>query len=152
MKATTALMSSFNRIGSTWTGGSHALLEDVLRSEWGFEGVVISDFNLYEHMYANQGIAAGTDYYITFDSMKSLEDSSSATAVTNLRKSAHRLLYTVANSNAMNGIVPGSTITVKMAPWKVVRNVADIVIIVLLVLWIVLSRVRRKKDQVTLEI
>lgn len=152
MKATTALMSSFNRIGSTWTGGSHALLEDVLRSEWGFEGVVISDFNLYEHMYANQGIAAGTDYYITFDSMKSLEDSSSATAVTNLRKSAHRLLYTVANSNAMNGIVPGSTITVKMAPWKVVRNVADIVIIVLLVLWIVLSIVRRKKDQVTLEI
>ncbi len=152
MKAATAVMSSFNRIGSTWTGGSHALLEDVLRSEWGFEGVVISDFNLYEHMYANQGIAAGTDYFITFDSMKTIEDSTSATAVTNLRKSAHRMLYTIANSNAMNGIVPGSTITFKMATWKIVRIVVDAAIVLALVLWIVLSMMRRKKDNVTLEL
>lgn len=151
-KAATALMSSFNRIGSTWAGGSHALLEDVLRNEWGFEGVVISDFNLYEHMYANQGIAAGTDYYITFDSMKTIEDSTSATAVTNLRKSAHRMLYTIANSNAMNGIVPGSTITFKMATWKIVRIVVDAAIIIALLLWIVLSVTRRKKDNVTLEL
>ena len=37
--ATTALMSSFNRIGGTWAGGSVALMQNVLRDEWGFKGV-----------------------------------------------------------------------------------------------------------------
>ncbi|OJV64918.1 MAG: beta-glucosidase [Clostridiales bacterium 38-18] len=151
MKAATALMSSFNRVGATWSGGSKALQENVLRDEWGFEGVVISDFNLYDYMYANQGIAAGTDYYITFDSMKSIEDTTSATAVSNLRKSAHRLLYTVANSNAMNGIVPGSTIYYKTATWKIVRSVVDGVIIALLIIGFIVSRTRRKNDPVHLE-
>lgn len=152
MRAATALMSSFNRIGSTWTGGSEALLENVLRNEWGFEGTVISDFNLYEHMYANQGIAAGTDYFITFSSMKTMEDTTSATAVSDLRKSAHRLLYTVANSNAMNGIVPGSTITFKMATWKIVQIAVDIAIAVALLLWIGLSMNKRNKNKNKVEL
>lgn len=151
MKASTAVMSSFNRIGTTWAGGSRALLENVLRDEWGFEGVVISDFNLYGYMYPNQGIAAGTDYFITFSSMKSMEDTKSATAVTNLRKSAHRLLYTVANSNAMNGIVPGSTITVKMATWKIVQIIVNIIIAVLVLLWAFNTFGKKKKDKVQLE-
>lgn len=152
MKAATALMSSFNRVGSKWAGGNEALLENVLRTEWGFEGTVISDFNLYEHMYANQGIAAGTDYFITFSSMKSLEDTESATAVSDLRKSAHRLLYTIANSNAMNGIVPGSTITFKMPMWKIVQIIADIVIAVGLLLLVVVKLRKRKKNDVQLEL
>ncbi len=152
MSAATALMSSFNRIGSTWTGGSEALLENVLRDEWGFEGTVISDFNLYDYMYSNQGIAAGTDYYITFSSMKTMDDTSSATAVTNLRKSAHRILYTVVNSNAMNGIVPGSTITFKMPTWKIVQIAVDICIAIAVLAWIALSFGKRKKDNVELEL
>jgi len=137
MSAATALMSSFNRIGTTWAGGSYALLENILRDEWGFEGVVISDFNLYEHMYADQGIAAGTDYYITFSSQKSLEDTSSATAVQNFRKTAHRLFYTVTNSNAMNGIVPGTTVTFKMATWKKVQIIANILLGLVLLAWFI---------------
>ena len=37
-------MSSYNRIGNTWTGGSEALIEGVLRYEWGFNGVIITDY------------------------------------------------------------------------------------------------------------
>lgn len=145
IKAATALMSSFNRIGATWAGGSSSLLENILRLEWGFEGVVVSDFNLYDYMYADQGIAAGTDYFITFSSMKSMDDTTSATAVTNLRRTAHRLLYTVANSNAMNGIVPGTTITVKMATWKKIQIAVDIIIVLCLLLWAFVV-LRRKKN------
>lgn len=152
MQASTALMSSFNRVGSVWAGGNYALLETVLRDEWGFEGTVISDFNLYEYMYANQGIANGTDYYITFSSMKSLEDNSSPTVLNHLRKSAHRLLYTVANSNAMNGIVPGTTITVKMPLWKIIQIVVDVLLVVLAIAWILSFRAKRKKDNVELEL
>lgn len=42
---TRAVMSSFNRIGTVWTGGSYELLTEVLRDEWGFEGMVITDYN-----------------------------------------------------------------------------------------------------------
>ena len=38
------IMSSFNRIGATWAGGSKALLTDLLRGEWGFKGFVVSDY------------------------------------------------------------------------------------------------------------
>ncbi len=150
MKAATALMSSFNRIGTTWAGGSYALLENVLRNEWGFEGVVISDFNLYDYMYADQGIASGTDYYITFSSMKALEDTTSATAVTNLRKTAHRLFYTVANSNTMNGIIPGTSITFKMAAWKKAQIAVNIMIIIGLLSGIIISFGKRKNAASTL--
>lgn len=146
MKASTALMSSFNRIGTTWAGGDANLLENVLRDEWGFEGVVISDFNLYDYMYADQGIASGTDYYITFDSMKSLEDTESATAVNNFRMTAHRLSYAVANSNAMNGIVPGTRITYNKPTWKKVQFAVNIIILLALVAAFVLSINKKNKQ------
>ena len=39
---TTGIMSSFNRIGTTPTAESYALLTTVLRGEWGFKGAVIT--------------------------------------------------------------------------------------------------------------
>lgn len=74
MPGCTAIMSSYNRIGGTWAGGSYALQQTVLRDEWGFEGLVITDFNLYDYMYPDQGIANGSDLMLTYESMKSLED------------------------------------------------------------------------------
>lgn len=143
----TAMMSSYNRIGAVWAGGSTVLMQTVLRDEWGFEGMVISDFNLYDYMYADQGIAAGTDLMLTYDSMKSLADTASATAVSNLRKSTHNILYTVVNSNAMNDVAPGTIIEYTTAPWVKGLMVADIVIVALLIAgaaW-TLIRVRRNK-------
>ncbi|MCF2707027.1 glycoside hydrolase family 3 protein [Arcanobacterium haemolyticum] len=70
------IMSSFNRIGATWTGGSEALMNTVLRDEWGFQGFAITDFNLYPYMNPNQGISAGTDLTLTFAPSKSFSDRS----------------------------------------------------------------------------
>ena len=136
--AATALMSSFNRVGGVWTGGSIPLMQNVLRDEWGFKGVVISDFNLYKHMDVNQGLSAGTDINITFESMKSMDDEESPTVINLLRRTGHRLLYTVANSHAMNGIVPGSTVTFTLAPWMIGLIIADILIALFLVFGIVI--------------
>lgn len=58
---TLAAMSSFNYIGSTWAGGNPALLKDLLRGEWGFEGLVITDANLYGYMNPVQMIYNGGD-------------------------------------------------------------------------------------------
>lgn len=39
------IMSAYNRIGTKWCGSSSALLNDLLRDEWGFEGFVVSDYS-----------------------------------------------------------------------------------------------------------
>ena len=66
MNACTAVMSSFNRIGTTWAGGNKALMTDVLRGEWGFKGFASSDFNLYDYMNTDQGMRAGTYMQLTW--------------------------------------------------------------------------------------
>lgn len=147
MRACTAIMSSYNRLGATWAGGSSPLLETVLRQEWGFEGMVISDFNLYGYMSPDQSVAAGTDLTLSTEAMKSMEDTSSPTALQNLRKSCHGILYNVAHSAAMNGIVPGSIISYTAAPWETWLKIADVVIGVLwtgTLAWMIL-RVRKNK-------
>lgn len=40
------IMSAYNRIGAQWCGGSKALLVDLLRNEWGFDGFVITDASI----------------------------------------------------------------------------------------------------------
>jgi len=115
------IMSSFNRIGATWSGGSAALMTNVLRNEWGFQGFAISDFNLYSYMNPNQGISAGTDLTLTFQPSKSFADSSSAKAVTDIRNATHDILFTVANSNAMNGLAPGATVSYTPATWVYIQ-------------------------------
>ena len=42
---TVGVMSAYNRIGNDWCGASSALLQDLLRKEWGFDGYVISDYS-----------------------------------------------------------------------------------------------------------
>lgn len=116
-----AVMSSFNRIGGTWAGGSKALMTDVLRKEWGFTGFAITDFNLYNYMSPDQAIDAGTDLTLSFAPSKSYKDTKSALAKTNIRKAAKNVLYSVANSNAMNGFAPGATVTYTPPTWKYIQ-------------------------------
>ncbi len=59
---TRGIMSSFNRIGTMWTGGDYRLLTEILRDEWGFEGMVICDFNtIPQYMNSRQMAYAGGD-------------------------------------------------------------------------------------------
>ncbi|WRS30964.1 glycoside hydrolase family 3 C-terminal domain-containing protein [Actinomycetaceae bacterium MB13-C1-2] len=117
----TFVMSSFNRVGTTWTGGDPALMRGVLRDEWGFRGFAITDFNLYPYMNPNQGINAGSDLMLTFAPSKSLDDTSSALAVTDIQNSTKAILYTVANSNAMNDMAPGATVTYHAPAWVYIQ-------------------------------
>ncbi|MFN3865427.1 MAG: glycoside hydrolase family 3 C-terminal domain-containing protein [Demequina sp.] len=145
------MMSSFNRVGATWAGGSLPLMDTVLRQEWGFEGFAISDFNLYPYMNPNEGIHAGTDLTLTFQPSKSFGDTSSAKAVTDIRNASHNLLYTVANSNAMNGLAPGATVEYTPPTWVYIQIIATVVIGLALVGAVVMMvlRVRRHSARKT---
>ena len=61
----TALMTSFNRVGAIWTGGSQALVQGVLRNEWGFNGMTITDYTENGTLQdANQMVRSGGNYIL----------------------------------------------------------------------------------------
>ena len=61
----TGMMSSYNRLGAVWAGGSRALLAGVLRGEWGFRGAVITDYSDHPaYMNGTQALAAGGDLWM----------------------------------------------------------------------------------------
>lgn len=119
MRACTALMSSYNYIGTEWAGGRKSLLTDVLRGEWGFRGMVITDFNLYGYMEKNDALFGGTDLQLTYSAMTpAFEGTGEPSVVAKLRESTHNLLYTVVNSNAMQGMAPGTSVKYGTATWQ----------------------------------
>lgn len=92
---TLAMMSSYNRIGSTRTSGSYNLLTSVLRDEWGFKGCVISDYNNnIPVLCPDEAIRAGNDLMMEASGGASMfEDRSSATALSSLHRGAKNILY-----------------------------------------------------------
>ena len=98
---TTAIMSSYSNLGNTWAGASYALLTDVLRNEWGFEGMVVTDSAMgnTSWMDVNLAIRAGGDLMLA--AMGVNLDSSTNTAQQAMRRASHNILYTQANSAAV---------------------------------------------------
>lgn len=144
-----ACMSSFNYIGNVYAGACPELLNTVLRDEWGFEGMVITDyFADYGYMISDNIIRNGGDKMLTLTDMASLEDTTSATAVSEMRRACHNILYTIANSNGVEDWNYG------MDTWEKIFIGADIAIAVLIVLaevYVFTKGVKKKKINITVE-
>lgn len=126
-----AAMSGFNRLGTIWCGDSSELMNDVLRGEWGFDGFIVTDADACGtkthctlYMYAPRAIVSGTDLFDgvnNHDRSGQLSSFSSDPYVVNaMRESTERILYSVANSAAMNGLSADTTVKLAMPWWKVV--------------------------------
>ena len=122
-----AVMSSFNFIGNRWAGGSSSLCQNVLRDEWGFKGLVESDyFGTYGYMTADEGVRGGTDLMLaTYDSgtnRVTVIDNASTQA---LRKSVKNILYTVVNSRAYeeNNYKKATA----LLSWQIILIVVDVI-------------------------
>lgn len=147
IRACQALMTSFNRLGYTWTGGHYNLITGILRNEWGFNGFVITDADTPTHMDPVQMIKAGADGKLNYAASYELDLTDPATAHY-AREASHRILYTVANSKAMNGAMHGSTLS-GIPTARLLQIVLSVVCVVLLAL-LVFFTVRRftKKNTV----
>ena len=132
----TALMTSFNRIGTVWAGGSYALITEVLRNEWGFEGAVLTDFaSGQSQMDLRQMVYAGGDMWLDTVTPAKWYSKADALDVYQMQESVKHILYTVANSNAMNGLGDGAVTQTYMAWWRIALIAADVVIGLALLLW-----------------
>lgn len=129
------VMSSFNRIGTRWTGGDRRLLTDILRDEWGFTGAVICDFNVNAYMSPKQMIYAGGDLNLTTTRYWMRPDENSASDAAVLRRAVHNVLYCVINSNAMNGIDKNTTLKTALPVWQEVTIIVEVVIVAALGVW-----------------
>ncbi len=95
------LMSSYGRIGAVWTGGSEALLTEVVRGEWGFEGCILTDYSDHqEYMNGDQMVRAGGDLWMdgAFSNGSFEYDTSSDSFNAALRHAAKDVVYMWANA------------------------------------------------------
>lgn len=113
-----ATMNSFTRLGTRWAGGSYAMMTTILRDEWGFEGIVISDWvTSNSAMSALDGVLAGTD---TFDGnwtasvFSAYKNNPAVTQA--IRQAVKRVIYNVVRTNVMNGTSINSRV-VAVTPW-----------------------------------
>ena len=130
MKAGDFVMAADCAIGSEWTATNYALLTQVVRGEWGFEGFILSDIHLNGN--ANQidkMLRAGCDALLntSYGVKLTPTDFESPTARYLLRRSIKNVSYALVNSNLMQGVAPGSRIHYAPAPWMVCLIVADII-------------------------
>ncbi len=151
---TTAMMSSFNRIGSVWAGGNYNLLTGILRNEWGFRGTVITDYNTHpEYMDPDQMIRAGGSLNLIQDMQPSSSGARyNASHRLALRNAAHDILYTVANSCAMNGYDASVKHGYAPAYWKIVLyclNGAAVIGLVLFGFFSIRSSLKKYKKETT---
>lgn len=99
-----AVMSSYNYIGPRWAGANSNLLNDVLRDEWGFKGMVLTNyFGNYDYMNADAAIANGGDIMLSTLGKygATVTNTDKATVQNNMWRASKNILYTVVNSNAM---------------------------------------------------
>lgn len=140
------LMTSFNRIGTRWTGGDYRLVTEILRDEWGFRGAVICDFNtIPQYMIPRMMYYAGGDLDLATmaSSMWTDADTSDTGDAVVLNKAAKNVLYAFVNSNAMNAEVIGYNPPV----WRTYLKYIDIALGAVIVLWGALVFIRAAKKK-----
>ena len=102
------VMSGFNRWGAQWCGENANLMNGYLRGEAGMRGMSITDFSgLSQYMDVADGLIGGSDIWDSpmpmIHTVAAGQMAGDPYMVSEMRDAMHRILYTVVNSNAMNG-------------------------------------------------
>ena len=103
-----AVMVSWSFLGDKWTGECSNLLNTVLREEWGFRGMALTDFfrnNGHGFMNADAALANGVDAMLsTFNGEENnVADPDHPTSVLQMRNACKNVMYTVVSSWAYDG-------------------------------------------------
>ena len=103
-----AVMVSWSFLGDKWTGESSNLINTVLRDEWGFRGMALTDFfrnNGHGFMNADAALANGVDAMLsTFNGEENnVANPEHPTSVLQMRNACKNVMYTVVSSWAYDG-------------------------------------------------
>ena len=103
-----AVMVSWSFLGDKWTGECSNLINTVLREEWGFRGMALTDFfrnNGHGFMNADAALANGVDVMLsTFNGEENnVANPEHPTSVLQMRNACKNVMYTVVSSWAYDG-------------------------------------------------
>ena len=130
------VMTSMNRLGVVCNYANDALASDYLRDEIGMKGIAVTDYwsscaaivTLESTLYSGEDLPDGNlsaediaAYVEKYGPGKGY-----GKLAWNMRESAHRILYTVVHSNAMNGVAPGSTYIPITPAWQIALRSLEI--------------------------
>ena len=129
MKASMATMTTMTRMGAIPAGGHFAMQTMVVRGEWGFKGFIITDMPTQTDsdllLRSGGDIQLCTQFYPA-------ADKASNTMKNLVRESVHHIMYTVVNSNYMEGKGPGVTVTQSMSGYDVFVILFNTIVAVIL--------------------
>lgn len=145
----TGVMTSFNRLGVVWSAAHRGLMTDVLRDEWGFKGVTITDMAMNaKWMDYRLGLLAGQDIWCgQKGNMGTLDGSENDPAITNaVHLALKRTVYAVTRSNAMN--IGNATVIAVTPTWQIALRLAagafGALTVLGAVLWVLKARKKRE--------
>lgn len=155
----TGIMTSYNRLGAVWAGGSRTLLTDVLRGEIGFQGAVLTDYcDHHKYMNMDHALRAGGDLWMDGMFTGKLQfEMESNTFRQALRRASKNIIYMwvnagyenkVYNETAKNPVIrPVEKKTMSLV--TKIQVLYDAAAVVLIVLWTksIIKRRRLKKKQ-----
>ena len=148
------VMTAYTRWGAVWSGGVKGLMTNIMRGEWGNNGMSITDNVITPMVTGADGVLAGTTTYDAMlpnivNELPGYEND--PVIVTAMREACHHNLYALANSSAMNGIGPDTSIKVHALPIVNTAKIATVVLWVLfvaaLVLWILGAKKWKKTEE-----
>lgn len=146
------LMAAKNRLGTTWVAADRNLNINVLRGEWGFDGILSVDYlNSPRYQSALDAVIGGSDLTLCnntsyMDSV--LAEKDNPYVMTLVREHCKNILFTSVNSNAMNGTSPLDRVEWVRPAWQsalIACNVILPVVAVGLAAWMIVDIVRVKK-------
>ena len=105
------IMTSYNRLGAVWAGGSKALMTDVIRDEFGFQGCIITDYSDHQNfMIMDQALRAGGDLWMDGFVMGDFAyETGSNSFKQELRRACKNILYMWTNAGYENMVYNGLT-------------------------------------------
>lgn len=119
------VMTCFNRIGATAGAASYAVQVQILRNEWGFKGVNLTDSSkdASDYVHTEECITSGTDMFNN-DSSRSdelltlIKQGKDGTILKAVRNANKNFYYAFSRSNLVNGLAHDTVVTDFVPWWK----------------------------------
>ena len=135
----TSTMTCFNRIGPTWIGHHSGVQTEILRGEWGFVGFTITDASgANSYMHTVEAIMNDTDLFNAMtgkartdrisDINRAIAENNDGNIILQLKEIAHRVYYTYAHTNLMNGLSTAYDVVPVTPWWQILIICVDVVL------------------------
>ena len=127
------VMTTYNRIGTVFSGGHEGLVRQILLTEWEHKGWVMTDYaaagfdymNWLDNIYAGGGALLCTTANYSSSNHGSMSDARNQEALLadtafqhEMQEAIKHYMYQFANSNAMNGLSPDTKVVHVTTWWE----------------------------------